>query len=71
MLSIFPRSPRYATRELQFAGIYPPSSPQQTFSGAEFLGIMGRVEDWQRGNPADKPAEYLPGEPSTRPVDRE
>src|SRR5688572_28424380 len=49
-------TPRYATRELMYAGIYPMSSPRQTFSGTEFLGIMGRVEDWQRGNPANVPA---------------
>ena len=42
--------PRYATRELVYMEIYPPSAPHQTFSGAEFLGIIGRVEDWQRGN---------------------
>jgi hypothetical protein len=54
--------PRYATRELMYAGIYPPSSARQTFSGAEFLGIMGKVEDWQRGNPANVPAAVLPGE---------
>ena len=41
-------SPRYATRELVFLGIYPPSSPNQTFSGTEFLGIIGKAEDFQR-----------------------
>ena len=41
--------PRYAVRELQYAGLFPPSSPQQTFSGAELLGIIGRAEDYQRG----------------------
>jgi hypothetical protein len=28
-------TPRYATRELMFVGIYPISSPRQTFSGTE------------------------------------
>ena len=55
-------TPRYATRELMFVGIYPTSSPRQTFSGTEFLGIMGRVEDWQRGNPANTPASEMPSE---------
>jgi hypothetical protein len=55
-------TPRYATRELMFVGIYPISSPRQTFSGTEFLGIMGRVEDWQRGNPANAPAAEMPSE---------
>lgn len=39
---------RYATRELQYQGLYPTSSPQQTFSGQEFIGIISRVEDYQR-----------------------
>jgi hypothetical protein len=47
-MQVFGPSPRYAVRELQYAGLFPPSSPQQTFSGAEFLGIIGRAEDYQR-----------------------
>ncbi len=39
---------RYATRELQWMGLFPTSSPQQTFSGQEILGIIGRAEDFQR-----------------------
>jgi hypothetical protein len=54
--------PRYAVRELMFMDLYPPSSPQQTFSGTEFLGIIGRIEDYQRGNPNEVPAAVLPGE---------
>ena len=54
--------PRYAVRELMFVGVYPTSSPNQTFSGAEYVGIIGRVEDYQRGNPADVPAAVLPSE---------
>jgi hypothetical protein len=54
---------RYAVRELMFAGVYPPSAPHQTFSGEEFLGIIGRVEDHQRRVDAtDVPAAVLPGE---------
>ncbi len=62
MYSLLPTSPRYAVRELEFLDLYPPSSPQQTFSGPEFLGIIGRVEDYQRGNPANVPATVLPSE---------
>ncbi len=40
--------PRYATRELQYVGVYPASSDLQVFTGAQFLAIMGRVEDYQR-----------------------
>jgi hypothetical protein len=54
--------PRYAVRELMYMDLYPPSSPNQTFSGTEFLGIIGRIEDYQRGNPANYPAAILPGE---------
>ena len=45
ILTIFPHSPRYATRELQYIGIYPPSSTNQTFSGGQFVSIIGRLED--------------------------
>ena len=55
-------NPRYAVRELMYLDLYPPSSPQQTFSGTEFLGIIGRIEDYQRGNPNQVPAAVLPGE---------
>jgi hypothetical protein len=54
--------PRYAVRELMFLNVYPPSTPNQAFSGSELVGIMGRVEDFQGGNPADQPAAVLPGE---------
>jgi len=67
-------NPRYAVRELMYMDLYPASSPNQTFSGTEFLGIMGRIEDYQRGNPADYPAAVLPGEHeqgATAPVERQ
>ena len=47
-LRLFGPSPRYAVRELVFLELYPPSSPNQTFSGVEFLGIIGKLEDYQR-----------------------
>jgi hypothetical protein len=53
---------RYAVRELQFMDLYPPSGPNQTFSGSEYLGIIGRMEDYQRGNAADVPATVMPSE---------
>ena len=39
--------PRYALRELVFMGLYPISSPNQTFSGTEFVGVIGKIEDYQ------------------------
>ena len=59
VMHVFGPTERYATKELQYDGIYPPSSPQQTFSGAEFVGIMGKIDDYQQ------PAE---AEPTTTPA---
>lgn len=53
---------RYAVRELVYDDLYPPSTPNQTFSGADFVGIIGRMEDYQTGNPADVPATVMPKE---------
>ena len=36
-MRLFGPRARYAVRELQYAGVYPPSSPHQTFSGPNFL----------------------------------
>ena len=55
-------TPRYAVRELEFMTLFPPSAPNQALSGNEFVGIIGRIEDYQRGDPANKPAAELPGE---------
>lgn len=41
--------PRYATRELQSAGVFPVSSLNQLFSGAEFVGVVGKLDDYQHG----------------------
>jgi hypothetical protein len=48
VMSVIGPLPRYATRELVYMDLYPPSSPQQTFSGSEFVGIIGKAEDYQR-----------------------
>ncbi len=55
-------SPRYALRELQFRGMLPDTSPNQVFTGGEFVGVIGKVEDFRTGNPADVPAPFLPEE---------
>jgi hypothetical protein len=65
-MHLFGSSPRYAVRELQYAGLFPPSSPQQTFSGAEFLGIIGRAEDYQRAQGQDALATPQP-QPQPQP----
>ena len=58
-------TPRYAVRELVFMELYPPSSPHQTFSGAEFLGIIGKLEDHQRQQEVarGRPPEVSPQPP--------
>ena len=56
LLGNTPLDSRYAVRELMFAELYPPSSPNQTFSGTEFLGIIGKLEDYRRGEGAGRPA---------------
>ena len=57
--SILGPTPRYAVRELMFLNVYPPSTPNQSFSGTEFVGIIGAVEDFQRGH-ADTPSADFP-----------
>ena len=49
VMSLIGPTPRYATRELQYLGVYPVSSPNQIFSGAEFVGIIGKLDDFQHG----------------------
>ncbi len=41
-------SPRYATRELIYQGIYPQGADYQTFNGTQFVGIIAQAEDYQR-----------------------
>jgi len=61
-IALFSHSDRYATRELEDAQIYPASSPNQIFSGAAFVGVIGATQDYKRGNPADYPAHVMPSE---------
>jgi hypothetical protein len=53
MMHVFGPVPRYAVKELVYVGIYPPSSPQQTFSGTEFVGVIGKLDDYQQPVTAD------------------
>ena len=64
LLHALPESPRYAVRELIYRDVFPPSTPNQTFSGAEYLGIIGRIEDFQRGDKVDIPASEMPQLPA-------
>jgi len=55
VMHAFGPSPRYAVKELVDAGVFPPSSPQQTFSGSEFVGVIGKMEDYQASASAVSP----------------
>ncbi len=47
MMRIFGPTPRYALKEMVALRIFPTSSSQQVLNGAQYLEIMGRVEDYQ------------------------
>jgi hypothetical protein len=66
--SIAGMSPRYAIRELEFRQLYPPSSPNQYFTGAELLGIFGAAEDYRRADPATYPQAVLAAAEPTEPT---
>jgi hypothetical protein len=59
-MRLFGPSPRYALRAAVDAGVFPKSSPNQTLSGGEFVAIMQKAEEYQRGSPADGPASLSP-----------
>ena len=68
IMSVFGPSPRYATRELRYRNIYPESSPNQTFSGGEFIGLIGRAQDWLDAQQATAAKKQMPiDESSNRP----
>jgi hypothetical protein len=56
VLTVFGPSPRYAMRELMDMNLFPRSSTGQTFSGSEFVGVIGRAEDYHDGESAFIPA---------------
>lgn len=78
MLRLMPTSRRYATRELAYEGLFPQSSEHQTFTGEQFIGIIGKAEDYQRANtpeapesaPANDVETATPGAPEMTPADR-
>lgn len=55
-LTLLGPTPRYATRELVYRGVYPPSSTWQTLTGNDLVGIMGKADDYQRGELQGQPA---------------
>jgi hypothetical protein len=64
MLHLTGPSERYCLRELRYIDLLPPSSPNQVFSGAELVGVIGAFEDYMHGNPADLPASQMPPPPA-------
>lgn len=59
MMHLTGNNPRYSLIELQDMELFPPSSENQTFSGSEFVGIVGKMEDVQRGDTSGLPAHEL------------
>ncbi|HEY1921339.1 MAG TPA: hypothetical protein VGG44_01130 [Tepidisphaeraceae bacterium] len=57
VMHVFGDTQRYSLRELVYLGIFPPSSPQQTFSGSEFVGVIGRIDDSQAAVASNAPAQ--------------
>lgn len=73
-MHVFGPTERYATRELQYLDLYPPSTEFQTFSGAEFVGVMGKFDDAQRDKVASEnaPGRTLKDQSDVlRPADRQ
>jgi hypothetical protein len=58
-MMVFGPSPRYALREMYYMNLFPPSTPNQTFSGAEFVGIMGKIDDYEHRDSAAYPAAVI------------
>jgi len=52
VMRTFGPSPRYALRELVYMNMLEPSSTHQTFSGAAFVSLVGRVDDYERSRAA-------------------
>ena len=61
MMHLTGNNPRYSLLELQDMELFPPSSGNQTFSGGEFVGIIGKMEDYQHGDTSNLPAAQLSG----------
>ena len=68
--TLFPYSPRYTLRELQYLRIYPQSSERQTLTGGEFVSLLGRVDDYRNGQPVEQRAANPPKE-TIRPQDKQ
>jgi hypothetical protein len=61
-MHLFGVNERYAVRELVDMELFPTSSPNQTFSGTELVGILGKAEDFQRGGGGEKTPGGIAGE---------
>jgi hypothetical protein len=59
-MRLFGDTPRYATKELMYRDIYPMSGTDQVFTGAQFVGVIGKAEDYKLGDPSSLPASAMP-----------
>jgi hypothetical protein len=53
-------SARYAARELAYKGVFPDAGTNQLFTGGEFVGVIGKAEDFRAGDPTNLPASEVP-----------
>jgi hypothetical protein len=67
-MSIGGTMPRYADRLLQFRGLYPTGTPNQILSGPQFMGILSKAEDYQRGQSITLPGDLLPDQHAGAPA---
>lgn len=52
-MSLLGTNARYAIRELEFCELFPSSTPNQIFSGGEFVALIDRTYSYIAGDPAD------------------
>lgn len=57
---ILGHSERTAIRTMEYRDLLPPSGEGQVLTGAQFVGIVGRIEDYRAGDPSKLSAAEMP-----------
>lgn len=71
LMRVTHRSPRYALRELSFLRVMAASSDNQVVSGRDYLGIMGKAQDYAMSQEAKRAKQAGEEASSTEPADAE
>lgn len=61
---VFNRTPRYALRDLMAIDIMPAGSDLQAIDGREFLGVLGKAQDYRTIQNARRQAAESPDQPA-------